>query len=251
MAEEAARLARIADFEAASAARAAERPVVPVRAEPRGSAGFTVKPAAKRETSGLMASRDKPGREDSPVATPLAHLVATTGAASITPRTQTIPSEAEAEAAEAAADARRRRLAELDAIADAAEAAEAAKAAQAARPEAAATTAAEEPEAEVPAELGGTLEERAAAITRVQARQRGKLERRQTEERVGQGEMAGQKRSKKAAEQDLAAQRMQARVLNPNPNPNPIPNLNPTSNPNPNPNPDPNQNPNPSGRCRP
>ena len=185
------------------------------------------------------------------MATPLAHLVATTGAASITPRTQTIPSEAEAEAAEAAADARRRRLAELDAIADAAEAAEAAEAAQAARPEAAATTAAEEPEAEVPAELGGTLEERAAAITRVQARQRGKLERRQTEERVGQGEMAGQKRSKKAAEQDLAAQRMQARVLNPNPNPNPIPNLNPTSNPNPNPNPDPNQNPNPSGRCRP
>jgi len=59
---------------------------------------------------------------------------------------------------------------------------------------------------------GATPEERAAAITRMQARQRGKLERRQTEERVGQGEMAGQKRSKKAKEQDLAAQRMQARV---------------------------------------
>ena len=67
------------------------------------------------------------------------------------------------------------------------------------------------PEPEPEPELGGTPEERAAAITRMQARQRGKLERRQTEERVGQGQMAGQKR-KKAAEQDLAAQRMQARV---------------------------------------
>ena len=62
------------------------------------------------------------------------------------------------------------------------------------------------------AELGGTPAEREAAITRMQARQRGKLERKQTEERVGQGEMAGQKRSKKVAEQDVAAQRMQARV---------------------------------------
>jgi len=61
-------------------------------------------------------------------------------------------------------------------------------------------------------ELGGTPEERARAITRMQARQRGKLERRQTEERTGQGQMAGQKRSKQAAERDLAAQRMQARV---------------------------------------
>ena len=67
------------------------------------------------------------------------------------------------------------------------------------------------PEPEPEPELGGTPEERAAAITRMQARQRGKLERRQTEQRVGQGQMAGQKR-KKAAEQDLAAQRMQARV---------------------------------------
>ena len=73
------------------------------------------------------------------------------------------------------------------------------------------------PEPEPEPELGGTPEERAAAITRMQARQRGKLERRQTEERVGKGQMAGQKRKKAAAqdlaaEQDLAAQRMQARV---------------------------------------
>ena len=152
MADEAARLARIADFEATAAARTAERPVVPVRAEP------SVKPAVKRKTSGLMASRGKPGREDSPVVTPLAHLVATTGAASITPRSQTIPAEAEAAAAKAAADARRRRLAELDAIADAADAEDAADAAEAARREAAARTAVE-PEAELPvAELGGDPE---------------------------------------------------------------------------------------------
>ena len=67
------------------------------------------------------------------------------------------------------------------------------------------------PSPEPEPELGATAEQRAAAITRMQARQRGKLERRQTEERVGQGQMAGQKR-RKAAEQDLAAQRMQARV---------------------------------------
>ena len=90
-----------------------------------------------------MASRGKSGRDDSPVVTPLAHLVATTGAASITPRSQTVPAEAEAEAqaARAASDARRRRLAELDAIAAAAAAADAADAAEAAAAAAAAEAA--------------------------------------------------------------------------------------------------------------
>ena len=63
------------------------------------------------------------------------------------------------------------------------------------------------------AELGGTAE-REAAVMRMQARQRGKLDRRHTADRVEQGEMAGQKRAKKAAEQELAAQL-------PDPNPEP------------------------------
>ena len=62
-------------------------------------------------------------------------------------------------------------------------------------------------------QLGGTLAEREAAITRMQARQRGKLDRRKTAEKMEVGEMAGQKRSRKKTEdEDLAAQRMQARV---------------------------------------
>ena len=67
-------------------------------------------------------------------------------------------------------------------------------------------------------ERGGTPEERAAAVTRMQARHRGKLERRQTLEKVERGGMAGQKRAAKVAEEDLAAQqelaaqRMQARA---------------------------------------
>ena len=80
------------------------------------------------------------------------------------------------------------------------------------------------------AELGGTAE-REAAVTRMQARRRGKLDRRHTADRVEQGEMAGQKRAKKAAEQELAAQL-------PNPNPltltlTPTLSLTPSSNPNP------------------
>ena len=55
-------------------------------------------------------------------------------------------------------------------------------------------------------ELGGTPRSRSAAVTRMQARQRGKLERRQTQEKVERGDMAGQKRAAKAAEQELAAQ---------------------------------------------
>ena len=65
------------------------------------------------------------------------------------------------------------------------------------------------------AELGGTAE-REAAVTRMQARQRGKLDRRHTADRVEQGDMAGQKRAKKAAEQELAAQ-----LPDPNPYPQP------------------------------
>ena len=60
-------------------------------------------------------------------------------------------------------------------------------------------------------ELGGTPRSRSAAVTRMQARQRGKLERRQTQEKVERGDMAGQKREL-AAQQELAAQRMQARA---------------------------------------
>jgi len=71
------------------------------------------------------------------------------------------------------------------------------------------------------AELGGTAE-REAAVTRMQARQRGKLDRRHTADRVEQGEMAGQKRAKKAAEQESL--RRSCLTLTPNPNPNPVPN---------------------------
>ena len=71
------------------------------------------------------------------------------------------------------------------------------------------------------AELGGTAE-REAAVTRMQARQRGKLDRRHTAGRVEQGEMAGQQRAKKAAEQESL--RRSCLTLTPNPNPNPVPN---------------------------
>ena len=64
---------------------------------------------------------------------------------------------------------------------------------------------------QVPGELQ-EVRERQLAITRMQARQRGKLDRRQTAGRVEQGQMAGQKRSKKKSERDEAAARMQARM---------------------------------------